>query len=128
MDDYEFVVRRPRHEAISDSGCLVTVEWIGGSHVVSAELGDVSRQGLKLIVDGQFPEGVQIRLHLEQPSTHFHVTLPGTVRWSHLQDDGRWAAGCLFDQELSWELMGELFLNGILSADEIPDDRIPDRV
>jgi hypothetical protein len=128
MDDYEFIVRRPRHDAVSDSGCLVTAGLPGGSDIMCADLGDVSRLGLKLILDSHIPADTQLQLHLEQPATQFQVTLSITVRWSRIQDNGRWAAGCIFDRELSWELMGELFLNGILSADEIPDDRVADRI
>jgi hypothetical protein len=116
MADDGFIVRRPRHEVLDQADCRITVEWIASSRCLAAELADVSRQGLKLILDTRMPEDARMRLCLEQPTNRFSVTLPLTVRWSRLEDDGRWGVGCVFDRELSWELMGELFLNGILSA------------
>lgn len=128
MEQESLIVRRPRHEALPDSGCSITLDWIASSRRLEADLGDVSRLGLRLILDSSLPEDARIRLRLEQPANRFSATLPVTVRWSRLGDDGRWAVGCVFDQELSWELMGELFLNGILCTEEIPSDRIPDGV
>lgn len=117
MEEDSFIVRRPRHEVLDKADCRITVEWIASSRCLAAELADVSRQGLKLILDANMPNDARIRLCLEQPANRFSVTLPVTVRWSRLEDDGRWGVGCVFDRELSWELMGELFLNGILSVD-----------
>jgi hypothetical protein len=89
---------------------------------VDAELSDVSRFGLKLILDKEMPPDARLRLSLKQTANQFHVILPVTVRWSRLEDDGRWGIGCIFDREMSWELMGELFLNGILSIDTVSSD------
>ena len=49
------------------------------------------------------------------------VTLPGTVRWLRACGPEQWTTGCLFDQAVSYELMGELFLSGILEMR--PSDR-----
>ena len=117
MDEERFIERRPRHEVLDRADCRITVQWIGCSRPWEAELADVSRQGLKLVLGAELPEQARAQLCLAQPANDFSVTLPVTVRWSRLQDDGRWSAGCIFDRELSWELMGELFLNGILSAE-----------
>jgi hypothetical protein len=119
MEEDRFIVRRPRHEALPNSTCRVIVEGTGSERAWDAELTDVSRQGLKLLLDANLPQDARVCLCLEQPANQFSVTLACTVRWSRLQDDGRWGAGCIFDQELSWELMGELFLHGILSADSL---------
>ena len=118
MEESEgFVVRRPRHEVLDKAGCQITVEWIASARRLEADLSDVSRQGLKLVVDRHIPPDSRIRLCLEQKANRFSVTLPVTVCRSRLEDDGRWGIGGIFDRELSWELMGELFLNGILSAE-----------
>lgn len=122
MSDDRFIVRRPRHEALNQADCRITIEWIASSRPLDAELADVSRFGLKLILDTEMPADARLRLCLEQAANQFHVVLPVTVRWSRLEDDGRWGVGCLFDRELSWELMGELFLNGILSVDTVTSD------
>lgn len=119
MSDDRFIVRRPRHEVTDDSNCRITVEWSANSQRFAAELADVSRNGLKLLLDCEIPHDTRLQLCLEQLANRFSVTLPVTVRWSHLEDDGRWGIGCIFDHELTWELMGELFLNGILSVDKV---------
>jgi hypothetical protein len=125
MSDDQFIVRRPRHEVLPGTTCRITVDWIGSDRAWDVDLTDVSRQGLKLLIDTKLPEDSAIHLCLEQPANQFSITLACTVRWCRLQDDGRWGAGCIFDQELSWELMGELFLNGILSADSVLPGHCP---
>lgn len=121
----EFVVRRPRHEVLEGSGCEVTVQWIASEAPLIADLGDVSRHGLRLVLDAEIPGESRLRVRLKQPTNAFELVLTMTVRWACLQDDGRWTAGCEFDQQLSWETMGEMFLNGILSAEELPSDHLP---
>jgi hypothetical protein len=122
MSDDRFIVRRPRHEVVDKAECQITIEWVGSSEPLEAELSDVSRFGLKLILDTEMPQDARLQLSLEHTANDFHVVLPVTVRWSHLEDGGRWGVGCIFDREMSWELMGELFLNGILSIDTVARD------
>lgn len=126
MTDHPFVVRRPRHEAIPGHGCSLTLEWIASARPLDVELVDLSRQGLKLHLDAKLPVDARLKLKIVQPANQFTLNVPVTVRWSRQDESGRWSAGCLFDQELSWEAMGELFLNGILCTDEIPHDQLAD--
>jgi hypothetical protein len=128
MEDSRFIERRPRHEVLDENDCRITVQGSGSPDQWDAELADVSRQGLKLILAARLPEDSRAELCLEQPANQFRVALPVTVRWARVMDDGRWSAGCIFDQELSWELMGELFLNGILSAETMSDGKRPEPV
>lgn len=126
MEDHSFVVRRPRHEALPNHGCTVTLEWIASARPLEADLVDLSRQGLKLVLDAKLPAEARLKLKLVQPANRFTLNIPVTVRWSRQENSERWAAGCIFDQELSWEVMGEMFLNGILCTDEIPHDQLAD--
>lgn len=119
MADGDFIIRRPRHEA--SIGSQVIAELLNESDSMSAELADLSRLGLKLIVNSQLAADDRLRLRVTQPANHFQLELPITVRWCRPEDNGRWGVGCVFDCELSWETMGELFLNGILCMDEIHD-------
>lgn len=116
----DFIIRRPRHGATIDSNSQVVAELCIGSRSVPAELADLSRLGLKLVVNTAVAADDRLQLRLTQPASRFQLELAITVRWCRPEGDGKWSVGCVFDQELSWETMGELFLNGILCTEEIP--------
>ena len=53
-------------------------------------------------------------VHIEGEAERLKVALPATVRWQQLGDDGTWAIGCAVTEPVGYEVMGELFLSGIL--------------
>ena len=115
MQEQRFVARRPRHEVQPDARCYVQL-IAENEEYYEGQLVDLSRHGLKLITDGEIPVDGMVRVQAELPIGAVQVSPAATIRWSRLEDDGRWAAGLVFEQELSWEVMGEMFLNGILSV------------
>lgn len=114
MEEQRFITRRPRHEVQPDARCLVRLYTNQGKYS-EGHLVDLSRHGLKLVTDGEISLESPVRVQAELPTGPVQVSPAATIRWSRLEDDGRWAAGLVFDRELSWEVMGEMFLNGILS-------------
>jgi hypothetical protein len=84
--------------------------------LIRVELQNLSRNGfqLRLPVPLVIQEHFCLRLYVEDSG--LTLTLPGTVQWQRAVDD-EWLAGCLSDQPLAWESLGELFLSEVISPD-----------
>jgi hypothetical protein len=125
MDDFDIRTRRPRHEAQpgAEYRLVVTVQTTGEKF--AAQLADLSRQGLKAVTERELGSGETVEIQLELPENGGLIQLSkeATVRWVKLQDDGHWALGLQFPQELPWEIMGELFLGGVLNHHTDTDTR-----
>lgn len=65
--------------------------------------------------------GEQVLLHLRDANSDFAQAFEATIRWRQLDDDGRWSAGCVFADPISWETFGELFLREFISAADLAD-------
>lgn len=113
------VVRRPRHEVNGTGVCEVWVETTVGGRpfVCDAQLADVSRQGFQITLDRPLPEEDDLVLRITDPSHKLDLALPAHVRWQRVDSDDRWHVGCMFADMVSYEVLGELFLCGILKAD-----------
>src|SRR5262245_15633624 len=120
LDDRDFRTRRPRHEAQPDATYELLLKLHRANETRSAQLGDLSRQGLKLVTAQEVANDETIQVELVLPGRLLVLSKSATVRWGKYQDDGQWAIGLQFEQELAWEVMGELFLNGVLSYDVVP--------
>jgi hypothetical protein len=118
-DSKEFVVRRPRHEATASTSCHVWLELISREPCTqrNAELVDLSRQGLQLKLDAPLDPEESVVVRIQHTANRLDLKLTGHTRWQRACEDGRWAVGCLFDEPLGYEILGELFLSGILSMD-----------
>ena len=83
---------------------------------MEAELLDLSRSGVRLRVaaDLKVQEPITLRLH-DEPSG-LRLTRSATVRWKRPEQGDLWLVGCLFDEHVEWEMLGELFLNEVLST------------
>lgn len=118
MRDWGFVARRPRHEATVAKAVRVQLER--GNHAlpatVSAELVDLSRQGARLRAEIALAEDEAVAIRLRAAATGLDLTLPGAVRWRAQEAGGQWSYGCQFKEEVPLEMLGELFLCGILSV------------
>ena len=115
MEDESFVARRPRYEVEPHAQCGVTIIVADSNQIVEGQLSDLSRHGMKLVTHDEVPADSTVAVHAELPTGRIQIAKAATIRWSRLQDDGQWSAGLIFNQELSWELMGEMFLSGVLS-------------
>jgi hypothetical protein len=115
-DPRQFVVRLPRHEATTTDSCQVRVELPEREPVAihAAELVDLSRHGAQVRLQHALKPGEPVVIRIRDESAKLDVTLTGTVRWHRTVGDADWASGCVFDKEIGYEVMGELFLSGIL--------------
>jgi hypothetical protein len=120
MASYSLYPHRPRHHVVDPDSLHVQLqrrvdELVG---VLQGMLIDISRQGFCVAVANPLAEDEAVVLRLHDDNSGMDLTLAGTVRWSRESNDGRWSVGCSADQELAWETLGELFLNGILRMDD----------
>ncbi len=85
--------------------------------VIEAELVDLSRGGIGLRVAASLAVSESITVRLEDEASKLKLTRSATVRWARRDAEGKWAIGCRFDEQMDWEILGELFLNEILAAE-----------
>ena len=118
FDPNQFVVRRPRHSATGSSPGQVLLETLSEnpSDPQEVRLLDLSREGAKLELSSPVPPKAEVVLHVQDDSLGLAVALRGRVRWQRAQGVGRWDLGCLFDEPVAYEVIGELFLSGVLST------------
>jgi hypothetical protein len=128
MEDFSFVARRPRYEVPPTKQCSITVIVDEGGETFEGQLGDLSRHGMKMITSAELPTDSTVVVQGDLPTGRIQIAKSATIRWSRLQDDGQWSTGLVFDRELSWELMGEMFLSGVLSIQSINASQRPQSV
>ena len=117
-ENWRQLPRRPRYETSGTQKLVVEVERYPDRQpsVVQVELQDLSRNGFQVRLPVPLVADECICLLLRIEGSGLTLTLPGTVRWQRAEDDA-WLVGCLFDQPLEWESLGELFLSEVLSPD-----------
>jgi hypothetical protein len=113
-------LRRPRYDSTDGQKVQVEVERKPGSQpaMVWADLRNLSRNGFQIQTPVALEIQEHITLHLCIKTSGFRLVLPGTVRWQRPEDDA-WLLGCLSDEPVDWESLGELFLNQILSTGDV---------
>jgi hypothetical protein len=116
-DPHSFVVRRPRHVATNDSRNRFWIEDLTSSLKHDVQLVDFSRNGAKLELATPITPDSAVNLCLQSADKKLSVSLPGHVRWQRRLAEGHWLLGCLFENEVSYEVIGELFLSGVLEMD-----------
>lgn len=122
-DPRQFVVRRPRHTAVDDSESRIWLETVADTPEVrhDLQLVDFSRKGAKLTLNLPVAPDSDVILHIEATSQGVDLQLPGKVRWQRIEGPGSWVLGCMFEQEVPYEVIGEMFLSGVLSTDSNSD-------
>lgn len=119
-DPRYLVIRRPRHSARSDDQSQVWLECSSEPcQRREAQLVDFSRMGAKFEVTAPLALDESFRVRIQQAAHAVDITLPAVVRWQRIEGDHGWMMGCLFEQEVPYEVVGELFLSGLLSTDEL---------
>jgi hypothetical protein len=73
-----------------------------------AELRDISPQGVGLLCPNPVNPGEHLHLHLSAPRTGLGLALRARVVHSQESPDGRWLAGCVFDERLPESLVALL--------------------
>lgn len=61
--------------------------------------------------------GERISVRLIPLDTSCDNTLDATVQWLRMSDGNTYVVGCQFDDEIDFETLGELFLDGVLDTD-----------
>jgi hypothetical protein len=89
----------------------------GLTALVQAELQNLSRNGYQVKTPIPLNAQETVKLHLRIEDSKIDLTLPGTIQWQRPAEDGTWLAGCHADCPMEWEILGELFLSGVLSTD-----------
>ena len=84
---------------------------------IDANLVNLSAMGIRFQAAMPLEVGEPVTIRLSGEASQPLVTCSGTVRWVRPDDHGGWLAGCLFDQRVEWEVLGELFLAGVLTTD-----------
>lgn len=115
-DFWNYEPRRPRHPASPDT-TIVLVRAAGSTDFKweAARLGDIARNGVRLVNGPALEVGaaVELRFVLEQEQLSDPIT--ARVRWQRREVQSELA--CEFDRPLEWELMGELILSGAVTAE-----------
>ena len=105
------IPRSPRHR--SDSSSPIHLQISGDvDSSYTTQLVDISRQGIQVASAEPLDEGSKVSIGINLQEGEWQVRQTGVVRWCRRDEDGKWRVGCLFDQKLSWELLGELILCG----------------
>ena len=115
------IVRHPRHLVQGSDHLVIEVERAQplADAAEQPDVMDFSRGGCRLRWSSQLNKNEPIVLRISDTSSGLALELPGTVRWSRDLEDGRTEAGCQFDQEVDYEYLGELFIAGFLSMEEV---------
>ena len=115
------VVRHPRHLVSDPRQIVVDVERAQplADSEVHPDIMDFSRGGCRLRWSTQLQKNEPIVLRIIDRASSLSLELPGTIRWSRAVEDGQFEAGCQFDQEVDYEYLGELFIAGFLSTEEL---------
>ncbi|MCA9246506.1 MAG: PilZ domain-containing protein [Planctomycetales bacterium] len=117
-DRSHFIARAPRHAATGVESLRLTYRRAGGKpDAVEAELIDLSRSGIQFRTGAAMVNGERVSMCIEDVETGFRSEHEAVVRWQRTAPEKRWLTGCQFLAELSWEVLGELFLTEALSRD-----------
>ena len=122
LDVLTQIVRQPRH-FVQDAKNL-TIGIMRSASLKSGESApeiiDFSRGGFRFRSEEPVQESETIVLRLADEANGLSLELPGTVRWTRDLTDNRHEAGVQFESEIDYEELGDLFIAGFLSTDEVP--------
>lgn len=122
LDILTQVVRKPRHAATGEA--TLRVELLRGDETFvdddAPQIVDFSRGGCKLRWTEALLDGEVIVIRLCDTANGLCLDIPARVRWSRPTPPELFSSGCRFDRELDYEQLGELFLAGFLSTEEVP--------
>ena len=121
LDILTQIVRHPRHPVQESGAIAITVEAPNsGSEATDApEIVDLSRGGCRLRWNQPLEKNGPITLCIADTGNGLKLQMPATVRWCRKIDGQQFESGCQFDQEIDYEQLGELFLAGFLSTEEV---------
>ncbi|NIP86443.1 MAG: hypothetical protein GTO03_13095, partial [Planctomycetales bacterium] len=109
-DIAQYILRDPRYRIAHGQQVAVEVHRDDDPHAAAlcCQLVDFSRKGMQILADVPFETGEQITAVLRQPGTPFELQRDARVQWQRPTADQKFAVGCQFSEQVSWETMGEL--------------------
>ena len=120
-DIAEFILRDPRY--VRAEGLSVTVELLRSSDPaakpVSAGLVDFSRNGIKVLSDVELAMGEEITAVVRDAGANIELKVLATVQWQRRTDNDKYSIGCQFVDAVDWEVLGDLFLSGVLDQQSV---------
>ena len=95
--------REPRYQLCDGQVASVVLQRAEGCdpRSVSAQLLDISRNGVKLSVPICLPFEEEVDMRIEIPDLALNLEISATVRWVRPAGDVTWLLGCVFNRELS---------------------------
>ena len=115
------VVRHPRHLVQDAEQVVIGIERAQQMAADDAEVEvlDFSRGGCRLRWRHALQKNEPIVLRVTDSSNGLSLEIAGTIRWSRSAGERTYEAGCQFDRELDYEHLGQLFIAGFLSTEEV---------
>ena len=121
LDILTQIVRHPRHPVQESGTIAITIQRAKPTPnaVGVPEILDFSRGGCRLRWSERLQKSEPITFCIADTANGMTLELPATVRWCREVDGEQFESGCQFDQEIDYEQLGELFLAGFLSTEEV---------
>ena len=117
---WSFVGRKPRHPTVEGQAVETWLERATGR--LDAELADFSRNGAGLFTSEPAVDGERVTVRIRHAESGLDLSLAGSLRWQREHHESRWLLGCEFEEPVSLETLGELFLSEILDVNPAPRD------
>jgi len=116
----QFIARHPRFDVVNDENLHVLVEIKVGDKIerLESSLVNISRRGVRLHVPADLKEDDHLNLQIRQTNSDLNICRKAQVQWSAQIDEGINVVGCRLASDINWEVMGELFLNDMISPEE----------
>lgn len=91
-------------------------------HVVEVQgsIVDLSRNGSKVELDAPISNQTHLRLQLKADALTGDVEIAANVCWCRPTDNDRWWIGCAFDEPLSFQILSQLALTGLIDRRNDP--------
>lgn len=118
QSNWQWNIRHPRYVAASESDCSLTISKVDAdeSSAVSTRLIDISRTGLQVTSQNEYPKGQLIEFSVSVDGLSFSKKC--VVQWSRWQETLKeFYVGAQFESDLTYEELGELFLSNVINQE-----------
>jgi hypothetical protein len=99
---------------------VVTSDDNGDNITVHGSIVDLSRNGSKVELDGPISNQTRLCLQLSADALAGVVEIAANVCWCRPTDNDRWWIGCSFDEPLSFQVLSQLALTGLIDRRNDP--------